>query len=220
MHLIAFIFLLFIMVLRYFIFSGFFYYLSLRLKKTQPALFKDVDIKNSIKSSIVFAGVGVFFFYIIQAGFSKMSFKDLPYPIWYEGLSLALFFLLQDAYFYWTHRLMHLVSFKKCHYAHHESKHPSAWTSFAFHPLEALIQAIFLPAFIMIIPIHVVTFFVGLAVMSFFGVTNHLGYEIYPTFLEKKLRIITANHHSVHHKQYNKNFGLFFTFWDRWMKTE
>ncbi|MGZ5247104.1 MAG: hypothetical protein ACXWV5_08645, partial [Flavitalea sp.] len=31
---------------------------------------------------------------------------------------------------------------------------------------------------------------------------------------------IGATHHSLHHKQFKFNYGLYFTFWDKWKKTE
>jgi hypothetical protein len=32
--------------------------------------------------------------------------------------------------------------------------------------------------------------------------------------------LIGATHHSLHHKQFKYNYGLYFTFWDKWKKTE
>jgi sterol desaturase/sphingolipid hydroxylase (fatty acid hydroxylase superfamily) len=32
--------------------------------------------------------------------------------------------------------------------------------------------------------------------------------------------IIGATHHSLHHKQFKYNYGLYFTFWDKLKKTE
>jgi sterol desaturase/sphingolipid hydroxylase (fatty acid hydroxylase superfamily) len=30
----------------------------------------------------------------------------------------------------------------------------------------------------------------------------------------------TTTHHDMHHQQFNGNYGLYFTWWDRWMGTE
>src|SRR5215203_442428 len=32
--------------------------------------------------------------------------------------------------------------------------------------------------------------------------------------------LIGATHHSLHHKQFRYNYGLYFTFWDKWKHTE
>ena len=55
------------------------------------------------------------------------------------------------------------------------------------------------------------------------GVPDTMYVEIYPGdemsgWLHKYL--IGATHHDIHHRNSKKNFGLYFTFWDRWMKTE
>jgi sterol desaturase/sphingolipid hydroxylase (fatty acid hydroxylase superfamily) len=55
------------------------------------------------------------------------------------------------------------------------------------------------------------------------NVLGHLGYEIYPKnwvrlpFLKYKT---ASTHHNMHHEQFNGNYGLYFTFWDKWMHTE
>ena len=62
-----------------------------------------------------------------------------------------------------------------------------------------------------------------LTIMSVSSVINHLDIEIYPKWFSKNLigkSIIGPTHHSLHHKQYKYNFGLYFTWWDRVSKTE
>jgi sterol desaturase/sphingolipid hydroxylase (fatty acid hydroxylase superfamily) len=59
--------------------------------------------------------------------------------------------------------------------------------------------------------------------MSITSVINHLNIEIYPEGFRKNFFLkwwIGATHHSMHHKQFKYNFGLYFTFWDKWKKTE
>ena len=58
--------------------------------------------------------------------------------------------------------------------------------------------------------------------MTFSSVINHLDIEIYPKNPNNILTkwVIGATHHSLHHKQFKYNFGLYFTFWDKIEKTE
>ena len=70
---------------------------------------------------------------------------------------------------------------------------------------------------------HYYAFLAYLIVMTFSSVINHLNIEIYPKwFRESKLGpwFIGASHHTVHHTEFRKNYGLYFTFWDRWLGTE
>src|SRR5215203_5438728 len=61
------------------------------------------------------------------------------------------------------------------------------------------------------------------AFVCFNNSVNHLDIEIYPKKFHKHFAgkwLIGATHHSLHHKQFKYNFGLYFTFWDKWKKTE
>jgi sterol desaturase/sphingolipid hydroxylase (fatty acid hydroxylase superfamily) len=59
--------------------------------------------------------------------------------------------------------------------------------------------------------------------MTLSATVNHAGVEIYPSGKFGKWFkkwVIGATHHDAHHKKFNFNYGLYFTFWDRLMKTE
>jgi sterol desaturase/sphingolipid hydroxylase (fatty acid hydroxylase superfamily) len=106
---------------------------------------------------------------------------------------------------------------------HHDSNITSPWTAFSFHPLEGLLQAFFLPLLLLLMPMHLYVLIIQLSFMTLSSVVNHLDIELYPKkfsehFIGKWL--IGATHHSLHHKQFKYNFGLYFTFWDKWKKTE
>lgn len=178
------------------------------------------DVISSLVSSLIFAFFATLLIKGWQQGLTHIYLDFHAYPLWYLPVSLVLYLLIHDAYFYWTHRLFHLPAFLKFHLPHHISRTPTAWTSLAFHPIETLSHAIFLPVMVLICPIHWSMLGIYLLIMGLFGTTNHLGYEIYPAWPEKKLKLITATHHQKHHQNLNYNFGLYFTFWDLLMKTE
>ncbi len=55
------------------------------------------------------------------------------------------------------------------------------------------------------------------------GVTNHMGWEVFPNWLVRGPAgnwLITASHHQRHHEKYRCNFGLYFRFWDRLCHTD
>ncbi len=50
-----------------------------------------------------------------------------------------------------------------------------------------------------------------------------MGYELYPAnwYRIPLLKYKTpSTHHNLHHAKFNGNYGLYFTWWDRWMGTE
>lgn len=134
-------------------------------------------------------------------------------------LSVPLTLLLHDAYFYWAHRLMHHPRlYRRVHLLHHKSVNPSPWAAYAFHPLEAILEAGIVPILLVAMPLHPLAFWAFVTLMLAFNVYGHLGYELFP----KKLYthplgrwINSSVHHNLHHEKFKGNYGLYFTIWDR-----
>ena len=77
--------------------------------------------------------------------------------------------------------------------------------------------------FVLLIPIHVGALLTVLTIMTVMGVTNHMGWEMFPRWLVHSLLgnwLITASHHERHHEEYRCNYGLYFRVWDRWCGTD
>ncbi|MFA7439515.1 MAG: sterol desaturase family protein [Sphingomonadaceae bacterium] len=146
-------------------------------------------------------------------------------PLWWLPVSVFLYLAIHDTWFYWTHRAMHHWPklFRAAHTTHHESRPPTAWAAMSFHPWESLSAAWLIPALVFIIPIHIGGVALVLTIMTFFGVTNHMGWEIFPrSWVEGSFgrHIISASHHDVHHRHYRSNYGLYFRFWDKLCGTD
>ena len=93
----------------------------------------------------------------------------------------------------------------------------------SFHPLEALTGAVVIPALVFVIPIQAAMLGLVLLVMTVMGVTNHMGWEMFPKRLVHSSLgqwLITASHHQRHHEEYRCNYGLYFRFWDRLCGTD
>ncbi|WP_185829266.1 sterol desaturase family protein [Sphingomonas ginkgonis] len=145
-------------------------------------------------------------------------------PLWWLPVSVLVYLLLHDAWFYWTHRWMHRPRpFRIAHAVHHASRPPTAWAAMSFHPIEALSGAVVIPALVFIVPIHVAALGMVLGIMTLMGVTNHMGWELFPRWLVEGRAgcwLITASHHELHHQRYRCNYGLYFRFWDRLCGTD
>jgi sterol desaturase/sphingolipid hydroxylase (fatty acid hydroxylase superfamily) len=140
-------------------------------------------------------------------------------PLWYLPVAPILYLLAHDTWFYWSHRLLHRPAwFRAAHAVHHASRPPTAWAAMSFHPLEALSGAVVIPLLVFVIPIHAAALGVVLGVMTVMGVTNHMGWELFPHWLVRGHLgkwLITASHHQRHHDRYMCNYGLYFRFWDK-----
>jgi Delta7-sterol 5-desaturase len=217
-----------IVAVRYLASSGLFAWLTRRVR---PGLYKGLErqIGMELRWSLVSAAIyglpaGLVAWGWQQFGWTQIYTDWRDYPLWWLPLSVLAYLAAHDAWFFWTHRWMHRPGpFNLAHAVHHASRPPTAWAAMSFHPLEALTGAVVIPALVFAIPIHVAALGFVLLTMTVMGVTNHMGWEMFPRRLvHSRLGnwLITASHHSRHHEQYTCNYGLYFRFWDRLCATD
>jgi Delta7-sterol 5-desaturase len=208
---------------RYLMTSGLFAWIT---QKVQPGLYDrlrpqiDREIKWSLMSAAIYGiPAGVVAWGWQNRGWTQIYDDIGDFPLWYWPLSIFLYLVAHDTWFYWTHRLMHRPWwFKAAHAVHHESRPPTAWAAMSFHPWEALTGAIIIPALVFLIPVHIAALGLVLAIMTMMGITNHMGWEMFPRFMVNGILgnwLITATHHQRHHDAYRGNYGLYFRFWDK-----
>ena len=217
-----------IVALRYLAVSGGFAALTGRLF---PGLYagQDRQIRKEIGWSLASAAIygvpaGIAAWGWRAHGWTRIYTDTNAYPLWWIPLSILLYLFLHDTWFYWTHRWMHRPKwFRIAHKVHHDSRPPTAWAAMSFHPIEALTGAVVIPALVFLIPIHAGALLFVLLVMTVMGVTNHMGWELFPKALVQGRAgkwLITASHHHRHHRDYRCNYGLYFRFWDRLCGTD
>lgn len=205
----------------YSLFGGFFGRLHPDFKFPNRDLIKK-DIQLSIISTFVFAICAAFLLSIYHLGITRLYYSIDDYGVFYLVISFVGVIFLQDTCFYFFHRVFHHPRlFRWLHSGHHRSSYPTPWTSFALDFPETLIQGLFLIAVVFIIPIHFFVLGLLLTTMTIWAVVNHLGFELFPAFLNHRLRkwLISSTYHSVHHRNYRVHYGLYFTFWDRLLGT-
>ena len=220
---------------RYFLVAGLFHlfiFTSSKEKWKQRKLGKKpfprqqfrTEVKWSMITALLFSVAGAITVLLWQQGYTRVYLNVSDYGWWYLPVSLLASMLIHETYYYWVHRWMHMPRiFKMVHKVHHDSNTTSPWTAFSFHPLEGLLQAIVLPVTLMVLPMHPYVILTQLTLMTLSSVVNHLDIEIYPRKFYRHAVgkwLIGATHHALHHRQFKYNFGLYFTFWDKWKKTE
>jgi sterol desaturase/sphingolipid hydroxylase (fatty acid hydroxylase superfamily) len=229
------IFIFLVNFLRYLFVAGIaffvFYYVfknSTSFQKLQARFPKSSDylreIGSSLMSCIIFGVVGYIAYKTPFYQFSLAYNHIDDYPMWYFWLSILLMVLLHDAYFYWTHRLIHHKAlFKYFHALHHKSHNPSPWAAFAFDPMEAIINGCFQFVMMLIIPAHFNAVAIFYLISMTVNVYGHLGYELYPKSVHTHWLgqwINTSTAHNLHHHHGKGNYGFYFTFWDKIMGTQ
>jgi len=187
--------------------------------------------KEHILREIRYSFYTVFIFGIVIAQVawaSKERWTLIYYPIDKYGypyyfFSIILMIFVHDAYFYWTHRLLHWKPlFKHVHKVHHLSLNPTPFSSYAFHPVEALVEIGIIPLLVFTIPYHVSAICIFSVYTLVMNVLGHMGYEFFPKgFASHKIFKWhnTPTNHNMHHRYVKCNYGLYFNIWDRVLKT-
>lgn len=221
-----------IVFLRYFLLSSAYQMLVNRVFKTSARRFNREaprrqwrrEVKWSLVSAAIFAILTAGCLWLYHRGYTKIYTEMSEFSIGYFALSIVIFLVGYETYYYWLHRWMHHPKvFRHVHKVHHDSIETSVFTSFSFHPLEAILQFLFLPLAILLVPIHFGALGVVLTLWTISAIVNHAAVEVFPKNFNQHpfgKWLIGATHHDLHHREFRSNFGLYFTFWDKWMRTE
>lgn len=220
--------------LRYFLLAGLFFLIwyvlfgkRIQYKKIQlrfPAT-KDYrrEILFSLSSIFIFSLVPTIMLLTPVRKYTQYYTSIHDHSLLYFWLAFPVMFIVHDAYFYFTHRLMHHPKlFKAFHLLHHKSTNPSPWAAFAFSPLEAVVEAGIFALLLVIMPMHRWHMFGFFLFQMVYNIYGHLGWEIYPKGFQKSWFgkwINTSVSHNQHHKYFKGNYGLYFLWWDRILGT-
>ncbi|MDX2277843.1 MAG: sterol desaturase family protein [Hyphomonadaceae bacterium] len=182
-----------------------------------------IEFAASLRSIAIFSTIGLFTFALEKLGWLPGPAIAQSWGAPWFALSLVLMIVGHDAYFYWTHRLMHDPRlFRVFHRRHHRSHNPSPFTAYSFDVGEAAVMGAFVPLWMMIVPTQwpVVGLFMLHQIVR--NTLGHSGYELFPAGRDGRPLfdfLTTTTHHDLHH-QAGYNYGLYFTWWDRMMGTE
>ena len=225
---------LIVIALRYFLVAGIAWltwYVLLRdqllYKKIQQRFPKGEDYRRELGYSFltifVFTCITSLLLLTPIKHYTQFYAVAKQHSAFYFLIAFPLMFLIHDTYFYFTHRLMHHRKlFRYFHLVHHQSTNPSPWAAFAFHPLEAFVEAGIFAVLLFSIPLTPMHLFVFFAFMMLYNVYGHLGWELYPKgFSQHWLGkwVNTSVNHNQHHQFFTGNYGLYFLFWDRMLNT-
>jgi methylsterol monooxygenase len=166
-------------------------------------------------------------FFHPMAQFFGLS-TTVPFPAWWKmAYQIAIFFVLEDAWHYWTHRMMHESKFlyKNVHKIHHKYSAPFGLAAEYASPIEVMVLGfgtVSAPILYCAITkdLHILTMYLWIVFRLFQAIDAHSGYE-FPWSLHHFLPFWAgAEHHDVHHEKFVGNYSSSFRWWDYWMSTE
>ena len=182
------------------------------------------ELAASLRTVAIFAAFGTLVGIGAHFGLIPIYRDVAEYGYIWLIASTIIIIVSHDAWFYWTHRLMHRPGmFRWFHRLHHKSHNPTPFTSYSFDASEAAMNALFFPLILLIIPAHPIALVIFTTHMMLRNAIGHCGYEIFPAGTAGKPLfgwLATVTHHDLHHENARYNMGLYFTWWDRWMGTE
>ena len=170
----------------------------------------------SFNSVLVF-GLGT----IVPWGFLKLGWAHLSPTAGAGRIALEILALLlwNEVHFWVNHRLLHTRQLVRYHGDHHRSTVTTPWSTYSFHPVEALMlgNIILLP-----MVVHDFSFWslASVPVLSLIlNTIGHSNYDFFPKVSDSHLLAASRRHH-LHHARPAGNYGFSLAFMDRFMRTQ
>ncbi|MES2888003.1 MAG: sterol desaturase family protein, partial [Pseudomonadota bacterium] len=166
--------------------------------------------------SVLIFGVGLLVPWgLLQMGWAAVTLQASGARVLAE---VAVLLLWNDVHFYAHHRLLHHPRlFRHFHLPHHRSVVTTPWSTYAFHPVEALMLGS-----VLIVPMVVWPFsLTALALLPVLSLAyNSVGHANYQALPQSWRWLSNAKGHHLHHACFRGNYGFLFSFMDRGLGTQ
>ena len=202
---------------------------AMEMRKTCPAITLYCRASTNMVCIVYIQGSGfadfVRFFHPMAQYFGLST--TVPFPPLFKIFSqIAIFFVLEDTWHYFSHRLLHTPYFyKKIHKIHHQYSAPFGMAAEYASPIEVMILGLGTVG----VPIlwcawtkdlHILTMYLWIVGRLFQAIDAHSGYE-FPWSLHHFLPFWAgADHHDTHHEKFIGNYSSSFRWWDSLLDTE
>ncbi|PBJ82393.1 desaturase [Lysobacteraceae bacterium NML93-0399] len=173
------------------------------------------EIGQSCSSILVF-GLGLLLPWgMLRLGWARFAVEP---SAWRIALEVAALFAWNELHFYACHRLLHSRPLHRFHADHHRARVPTPWSTYAFHPVEAMLLGS-VPLLPMLLHDFSVQALAALPLMSI--LLNGLGHANYGFGRRADGRgLLGASvRHQQHHARYHGNYGFLLPWFDRALGT-
>lgn len=175
--------------------------------------------KYTIISFIIFFIITFWYFSAFEKWIINFNFD---FNIWSIFFGI-IFVILHDAYFYVIHRFLHTnLMMKYVHIVHHKSNPSNIWSSYSFHPIEAIFYA-WVSLIVFIFDVNIYALLFAILYNDFFTIMWHCWYEIFTKKSKNNFfykYCATTTYHDIHHSHNNWNIWLYFKYLDTIFKTK
>ncbi|CBF79344.1 sterol desaturase family protein [Aspergillus nidulans FGSC A4] len=152
---------------------------------------------------------------------------SVPFPsFWTMAYQIAIFFVMEDTWHYFSHRALHWGPlYKAIHKIHHQYSAPFGMAAEYASPIEVMILGFGTVGCPIVWcaatgDLHIFTMYVWIVLRLFQAIDAHSGYE-FPWSLHHFLPFWAgADHHDLHHEKFVGNYSSSFRWWDYVLDTE
>lgn len=170
------------------------------------------EIVLSLKSIPVMGVLTTPFFLGEVRGYSRLyQFTEVDVRLSDIIMSVIGFIVFTDTAIYWIHRwLHHPLVYAYVHKPHHQWIVTTPFASHAFHPLDGFLQSVPYHVYVYLFPMEEHLYFALLIMVNIWSISIHDGNH---QMLNQVVN--SAACHTLHHREFNYNYGQYFTIWDR-----
>lgn len=164
--------------------------------------------------SVIIFGTGLLLPWgLLQLGWAQLAVDPSLGQI---GLEILVLVLWNEIHFYINHRLLHTRWLKQFHLPHHRSIVTTPWSTYSFHPIEAMMlgNVIIWP---MLFHDFSIAALIALPLLSL--LFNSVGHSNYDFNRHEGLWRGASRRHHLHHACFNGNFGFMLPFMDQLLDT-
>ena len=188
------IYIYYIYLLSYAIFSGYCYY-----KDVIHLKYKDKINENYIKYK---KGLPLVLFNLTVVSYPVFClalslYKPRPFSITESIIHIIVVKKINRYLFYFTHRMFHRIRFlQKFHKVHHDFRYPIGMRAAYTHPIDFI--------FGNMIPLGIMPFILQ---VNIYVMVLMIVYGVFDTIVNEHSNYNNNDHHLKHHRYYNYNFG-------------
>lgn len=164
---------------------------------------------------VTFVGFKLYILNFIQLSFEK-SLTSIVFDL--ILITIIMDFLMFVFHFY-IHKIKWIYEIHKHHHYHIKT---NVYSLYVLHPIETFGFGMLWLFTILIVDYNFYSVAIYLVLNLTYGILGHLEKNIFPKFWSTNTLtkwISTTKFHNNHHTNETKNFGFYFTFWDKIFKT-
>lgn len=170
------------------------------------------EILWSVSSILIFGLGSVFPWGLLKLGWARLAVD----PLWWRiGLEIVALIVWNEVHFYVNHWLLHTRYLKRFHHPHHRSVVPTPWSTYSFHPIEAVMLGNVLMVPMLVHPFSIEALLTLPVFSIVFNNVGHSNYDFLPDADRDRWWMNAARRHHLHHACYHGNYGFMFPFMDR-----